>query len=211
MIKRTMFFLAAVLTSGIVGIAEAGCAGVDLTTGSVHSNGGGWVQDSAQVANTVYVGPDSRVCRDARVYGNAALRKGSHVGGNAVVYGNATLINAAVGCYNGVHIYGNARVIGAAICGGRIYDDTKVTYIRMDGGAVYGNAKVARGAQIYGGEIFGSAVVRGGTRILKNGKVNCGRWIGVTVTDDQTNKCGKNGSLGEVLSNPVSEENTESN
>lgn len=36
-----------------------------------HSNGGGWVADTADVADTAYVGPDAQVFDDALVYGNA--------------------------------------------------------------------------------------------------------------------------------------------
>ena len=44
-----------------------------------HPNGGGWVQDTAQVDETVYVGPNAevygtaRVCGSARVYGTALV------------------------------------------------------------------------------------------------------------------------------------------
>ena len=34
-----------------------------------HPRGGGWVADSARVADTVYVGPDAQVSDTAQVYG----------------------------------------------------------------------------------------------------------------------------------------------
>jgi len=60
------------------------------------------------------------------------------------------------------------------------------------------------------GRVHGNAVVRGGADIL--GKVDCGRWSGVTVTTDQTGNCEKNGSavFDSVLSNPINAQNTES-
>jgi hypothetical protein len=42
-----------------------------------HKNGGGWVANTAVVADSVYVGPNARVYGDAQVYGYAQ------------VYGNA--------------------------------------------------------------------------------------------------------------------------
>jgi hypothetical protein len=38
-----------------------------------HSNGGGWVADTATVADTAYVGPNARVYGYARVYENAQV------------------------------------------------------------------------------------------------------------------------------------------
>lgn len=38
-----------------------------------HSNGGGWVADTAHVDETAYVGPDARVYGDARVSGAARV------------------------------------------------------------------------------------------------------------------------------------------
>ena len=48
-----------------------------------HPNGGGWVQDTASVAKTVFVGEGAWVYGNAWVYGDAV------VCGDAVVYGDA--------------------------------------------------------------------------------------------------------------------------
>jgi hypothetical protein len=48
-----------------------------------HKNGGGWVENKSDVADSVYVGPDAFVSGDARVSGNA------QVYGDARVYGDA--------------------------------------------------------------------------------------------------------------------------
>jgi len=40
-----------------------------------HSNGGGWVADTAMVENTAYVGPNARVYGYAWVYGNSGVRQ----------------------------------------------------------------------------------------------------------------------------------------
>ena len=36
-----------------------------------HSNGGGWVADTATVADTAYVGPNAQVYGEAQVFGEA--------------------------------------------------------------------------------------------------------------------------------------------
>ena len=67
-----------------------------------HSNGGGWVADTASVADSAYVGPNTlvygnaqvfdraQVCDNARVYGDA------HVYGDAQVYGDALVFNIVI-------------------------------------------------------------------------------------------------------------------
>ena len=74
-----------------------------------HSNGGGWVANTAVVAASAYIGPDALVYGDARVYGNARVCDHAQVCSNAQVYGNAWVYgNARV--YGNALVYGNARV-----------------------------------------------------------------------------------------------------
>ena len=68
-----------------------------------HSNGGGWVADTAIVAATAYLGSS------ARVYGNAWVSGDARVYDAAMVYGKA-------------QVYGNAWVSGDA----RVSDDARV-------------------------------------------------------------------------------------
>ena len=68
-----------------------------------HSNGLGWVEDTAQVAESAYVGPDARVSENAQVYGNA------WVYGDAQVYGNARVSGYAQ-VYDNAQVYGYAQV-----------------------------------------------------------------------------------------------------
>ena len=42
-----------------------------------HTNGGGWVADTARVDDSAYVGPDARVSGNAQVSGNAKIAKPS--------------------------------------------------------------------------------------------------------------------------------------
>lgn len=72
-----------------------------------HSNGGGWVANTATVADSAYVGPNAlvygkaQVCDTAQVYGNAMVYGHACVYGNALVYGNAEVCGSAL-------VYGNA-------------------------------------------------------------------------------------------------------
>ena len=60
-----------------------------------HKNGGGWVQNTATVDESVHVGCNAKVSGDAQVYGDA------WVSGNAQVYGNAKVSGDA-------QVYGDA-------------------------------------------------------------------------------------------------------
>ena len=51
-----------------------------------HSNGGGWIADTATVMDTVYVGRDAQVFGDAEVSDHARIRDGARVSGRAEVY-----------------------------------------------------------------------------------------------------------------------------
>ena len=53
-----------------------------LETWHVHSNGGGWVQNTATVAKSAYVG------LNARVYGDAPVFENARVSGDARVFGD---------------------------------------------------------------------------------------------------------------------------
>ena len=48
-----------------------------------HKNGGGWVANTAVVADSVYVGPNAQVLGDAQVYGYAQVFRDAQVYGNA--------------------------------------------------------------------------------------------------------------------------------
>ena len=72
-----------------------------------HSNGGGWVEDTAQVSG------DAQVYGDAWVYGNALVSGNAQVSGNALVSGNAQVSGDAQ-VYGDAWVYGRARVSGKA-------------------------------------------------------------------------------------------------
>jgi hypothetical protein len=54
-----------------------------------HPNGGGWVADTAKVADTSYVGPDAWVYGTAQVSGTARVYGDAQVSGTARVSGDA--------------------------------------------------------------------------------------------------------------------------
>ena len=47
--------------------------GYSKGSGHIHANGGGWVADSASVADSVYVGPDAMVLGNATLTGNVRV------------------------------------------------------------------------------------------------------------------------------------------
>ena len=57
-----------------------------------HPNGGGWVANTANVEDTVYVEPNSRVCDDAMITGNVVVSGRSCVRGNVIISGNKTRV-----------------------------------------------------------------------------------------------------------------------
>ena len=73
-----------------------------------HSNGGGWVADTASVSDTAYVG------LDAQVFDNAVVSGSARVSGTAQVFDNAV-------------VSGSARVSGSALVSGRavVFGDEK--------------------------------------------------------------------------------------
>lgn len=137
--------------------------------GHYHSNGGGFVENSANVADTVYVGKDAMVLGTSTVTGNvvitdhavvsnAQISDNAKISGNACVYGNwwnsAVTVrdNAKVGenavVTGDVVISGNARVMGNA-------------YL-MDSYQVTDNATVKGTAYCYGSGIASDQAILDG-------------------------------------------------
>jgi len=111
-----------------------------------HSNGGGWVADSAQVAASAFVGPDVRVYGTAKVYGTAEVYINARIYDHARVYGNARIFDNAM-------VYGTARVFdGANVYGNAVVYDGAEVY---DDAVVYGNAKVCGNAKVLGNAVIG--------------------------------------------------------
>jgi UDP-3-O-[3-hydroxymyristoyl] glucosamine N-acyltransferase len=92
-----------------------------------HPHGGGWVENTASVADSVYVGPNAvvsgyaraqgraRICDHAWVYGTACIS------GEAQIFGNAWVGDQAQVCerawvYDNARVAGNARLSGGMHC-----------------------------------------------------------------------------------------------
>ncbi|MHC4199451.1 MAG: DUF6055 domain-containing protein, partial [Planctomycetota bacterium] len=86
----------------------------DNARGRPHSNGGGFVADSARVAPTAYVGPDAMVLDGARVEDNACVKEFAVVmGPKTVISGNAK-VGGRAWVFGDIEVSGNARILEAA-------------------------------------------------------------------------------------------------
>jgi len=101
-----------------------------------HSNGGGWVAETAKVDESAHVGPHAKVYGNAWVNGNASIFGNAEVYGYAWVFGNAWVAGDAQVCgnawvYGNAQVYGNAWVSGdAQVCGNaRVYGDDNAAKI----------------------------------------------------------------------------------
>jgi NDP-sugar pyrophosphorylase family protein len=92
----------------------------------IHTKGGGWVANTANVYDSAYIGPDARVYGNAWVSGNACVSGNARVHGDARVYGNARVYGDAL-------IHGNARVYGNARVKRGVYTCTPTSITRSDG------------------------------------------------------------------------------
>jgi len=112
--------------------------------GSRHSNGGGFVQNTATVAATAYVGPNARVLGTARISDNARIEGRAVVKGNAQVKDNAIVKDYAL--VAGGQVYGSAVVSeGANIWNALVYGNARIDgapNISHANAKIYGNARV---------------------------------------------------------------------
>lgn len=114
------------------------CDGLGLVLAHRHVNGGGWVADTAHVADTAYVGPRARVHgyavikdsavidEEADVSGYCHIKDYACVRGNAVIRGTCEIADHAI-------ISGNIFLAGHARIGGhRILDEQRLIFAGMD-------------------------------------------------------------------------------
>lgn len=116
------------------------------TNGRIHTNGGGWVSNNANVASSVFVGPYA-IVRGGTLSGNAriegyAMVEGGNISGSAIVRDNACIYNATLS--------GNALLEGNAW---------------MEGGSVANTANIKGNAMLFAGNFGGSVVVGGDAEI----------------------------------------------
>ena len=104
----------------------------------IHTKGGGWVADTANVHNSAYIGPDALVYGnawvygDALVYGNAWVHDNAWVSGDARVHGNAW-VSGDARVSGDAWVLGDARVSGDAQVNRGMYAYTPISITRSDG------------------------------------------------------------------------------
>lgn len=145
-----------------------------------HSNGNGWVADTAQVAESVKVGPGATVYEYARVMDQVELTGKARICGRAKVMGNVKLLqNAWVrefavvrdGVELGgdtlvsghVHISGNTRTVGRV----SIDDFALVHNVNCTGPAAIYSLRIEGSARLFDSNVHGVSHVSG-TSYLQN-------------------------------------------
>ena len=141
--------------------------------GHIHPNGGGFVADSASVADTAYVGPNAMVLGWATVSDNAVITGHAIVGDRANVSGNAIVGDAASVC-GSASVSENARVLESAFL--------------TDTASVSGNATVKGTAFLYGKTAAtGQAMPDGDYYDDKGRTLSAGSMYGWASPDDYVN------------------------
>ncbi|MCM1508307.1 MAG: DUF6055 domain-containing protein [Ruminococcus flavefaciens] len=147
-----------------------------------HSNGGGLVSDSANVADSVYVGKNAKVMGRATVSGNARIEDYAVVQDSATVKDNAVISGYAIVAENAV-ISGNARV-----------DDTGLV---MGTAQVSGNAKVIESACVYGNtKMSENAIAKGNAFVMADGVISGQGAVDGDYYDDSGKTISKGTSYG---------------
>lgn len=139
------------------------------TNGHLHANGGGWVQNSATVANSVYVGPHAMVLGNANISGqvrieNTALVKNATMSGQVNVLDNAFVDR---GNYSG-----NAVIRGQGFA-------ENVTMSQ--------NALIGMRAKVTNYKLSGTAEV-GGDVVVYNENGDCNNGVHYRLTNYYDNK-----------------------
>jgi len=142
--------------------------------GGAHSNGGGFVAESAEVDDKAYVGPNARVLGDSKVMDNArvedyAVVRGSTVKNNAIISGHALVKGSTV--KDNARVRDRGRVYGGSTVQGSARILEHATHSKKKCG---GNA-VLKGVAHADGNISGTPMIDGLYR--KTGDVDKGKWF----------------------------------
>lgn len=111
---------------------------VDLKNWHQHPKGHGWVENTAFVADTVYVGKNCIIAGNAKILDKVRLSGGCFISGNAIIADEARIRES--------HIYGHATVNCKA---------------QISKSRVWGHAVVSGNAKIDHGEVGGDVTVDG--------------------------------------------------
>ena len=118
-----------------------------MAQGHYHSNGGGFVAETARVDDSVYVGKNAKVLGYATVTGNAQIKDYATVTGAAKVSGNAIISGHAVVAENAT-VKDNAIVSDSAgVMGNSIVSDNARV---LESGLVFNNYNVSGNATVKG-------------------------------------------------------------
>jgi carbonic anhydrase/acetyltransferase-like protein (isoleucine patch superfamily) len=159
-----------------------------LETWHTHPLGGGWVQNTAGVADTAFVGPDAIVSGKADVSDIAQVSENAEVSGNAQVFGFAAVSGSSKVSEN-ARVYGfaavsqNAQVSGRSQVYGRswVSGDAAISEKAQvyEAARVSGNSRVFGSSRVYGhaivsgnAEVSGKALVAGRSRVSGNALVS---------------------------------------
>jgi hypothetical protein len=159
-----------------------GCEPLDVlatkrptTGGAPHSNGGGFVAETAKVDQSAYVGPNAQVLGNSKVLGNAriedyAVVENSTVRDNAVVSDHALVTGGSI-----VRDHAKIRDYGRVHSGATIKDFAKVMEHGYQGRRVCGGFAVIKGVAESTGNVRGTAIVDGA--YAKSNEVEKGKWF----------------------------------
>ena len=159
--------------------------------GHIHPTGGGFVSNSAQVDDSVYVGKNAKVLGNATVTGNAVIDGYAIVSGNASVSGHAVVTGHAV-VSERANVKDNAIIADSAgVMGNSVVSD----YGRViESGLVYDNYTVSGNATVKGtafcmvnGSATGQAMPDGDYYDDSSRTVKAGSMFGWTSPDSYVN------------------------
>lgn len=132
--------------------------------GTIHPNGGGWVQNSASVSPSVYIGEHAIVLGNSTITGNVvidgtAIVKDASISDNVIVTDNAIVL--------GGNASGSARIKGQAF---------------SENNEIYGSALVHMRARVSNYELYGNIEV-GGDVVVYNEFGSCDNGVYYRMTN----------------------------
>lgn len=158
--------------------------------GHAHSNGGGWVADSANVADSVYVGPNAMVLGSATLTGNVRVEDYAIVAGSTTAKDNVVISGHAV-VDGGGWVYDNGwKFDNVELSGNAVISDGAVV---TNSCKVSGNAKVLQKAYLAEAvTVSDNAVVKGMSYVYGKGS-----YTGTVILDgDYCNEQTKDSGVG---------------
>ena len=174
----------------LTGAAVQQSGGYQKDRGHSHANGGGWVDNTASVADSVYVGKDAMVLGSAKISGNARIEDHAVVAGTAVVKDQAVISGHAV-IDGGGWVYLNGWKTGnVEVSGNAVITDSAVAAI---GATISGDAKICQKAFVTEAATVTDHAVIKGMSYLTGDAV----YSGQVITDgDYANTVSKDNGIG---------------